>query len=74
MLSKSNLELIFEVVQHATGEYTASCLNARIGDSRCLDLRDLNTKITEAVDRYFEGCEKPPPSAIHLMFVQDSPA
>lgn len=70
MVSALDPELIFEVIQHHQGGYTASCLNARIetGGSTLLELHD---NLSTAVERYFIGRTVPPASSIHLMLFRD---
>ena len=66
MISKTNAQLIFEIVCHKKGGYSANCLNADIGTggSSWLELHD---NITAAVHSYFPLGNAPHPGSIHLL-------
>lgn len=65
-----NSQLIFEVIRHASGGFSASCLNARI-NTRATDLQELHDNISSAVDSYFPHGQRPAADAIHLMLFEE---
>ncbi len=66
MLAKTNAQLIFEIVCHRQGGYTANCLNAEIGTNGS-DLAELHDNITAAVRSHFPGGAVPRADSIHLL-------
>ena len=64
------LELIFEVILHRAGNYSASCLNAEINTAGG-DLEELHDNISSAVDTHYGAASKPEASAIHLVLFQE---
>lgn len=65
------MEIIFEVVHHRAGGYTAQCLNARIAGTEAANLQELHDNISAAVSRHFRRGPKPSPSSIQLLMYHD---
>ncbi len=63
-------ELIFEVIQGAKGGYTASCLNAEI-NTKAVNLEELHSNLTDAIDDHFGDRPKPEPDEVHLLLFKD---
>lgn len=63
-------ELIFEVILHATGAYTAQCLNAdmQVGGS---SLHELHDNLSAAIDHHYQGRSCPDASKVHLLMFRD---
>jgi hypothetical protein len=70
MTGRVDPELIFEVIQHACGSYSANCLNASISAIGA-DLQEFHDNLSAALEAHYPGEEKPDPSDVHLMLFQD---
>ncbi len=70
MLNSVYPELIFEVIHHASGGYSAQCLNADMnaGGTSLLELHD---NLSAAIDNHYKGEYKPDASSIHLLMFRD---
>ena len=62
--------LIFEVVRHHGGQFTAQCLNADI-DTSGDNLEDLHQNLEAAVDQHYAGRPRPSSKDIHLLLYQE---
>jgi len=70
-ISDMDTELIYEVIHHTQGGFSANCLNVNNIDIVAANLEELHDNITAAVDAHFPNGHSPDPSAIHLMLFQD---
>jgi hypothetical protein len=70
MVAHSNYQLIFEVIRHKRGGFSADCLNANIS-TKAANLVELHDNITAAVDNHFPGGTAPDPGSIHLLLFAD---
>ena len=71
MLTSLNSNLIFEVVRHGNGGFSASCLNARLNDIDGRDIEELHDNLTALIDSSYAIESRPQASDIHLLLYQD---
>lgn len=62
--------LVFEVVQHRSGRFSAQCLNARIG-TEGPDWQGLHDNLTAAVADHYGDIDPPAAEEIHLLVYQE---
>ena len=67
----TGMELTFEVIQESEeGGYVAACYNENIYTEGA-SLEELHQNIVAAIDRKFEGREKPDPAQIRLLVYRE---
>ena len=64
------MKITFEVIRESEGGYVASCMSEKLF-AEGSNLEELHTSISSAIDRGFEGRDKPDPASVQLMLYHE---